>query len=428
VLPANEWAALSAWLSTFYPFQLKWMLEDAKRAACIKARQIGWSHTTAGNGTLWGAYHGELTTIVSKGEEESKEVLEKARRHAQVLEALGSRFAKVIRSNSTEIQFSSGGRVLALPSSGGRGYTGNLILDEFAYHPHAKETWDSAVPAMRLGDFRLRVISTPNGLGNEYSNLIKAIRSGALARYKLHEVTIEDAMSDGFPVDIQECWADAKGDPRLFDQLYRCKFLDGELQYIPSELIDACSTDNLETAEGPYFAGLDIGKTVDRTVLYVVRKTGGACVTVHVETHKRTDPDGLNDMVARAFKQFEMRRLCLDETGIGAFPAMSMQKTHGMSKIEPVTFTLQTKEDLATALYTAFAKHQIKIPKTRLLGAPHGEAERIREDVASIRRIITTAGNVRYDAPHTDEGHADRAWALALALHAAMNAPSYGNA
>jgi hypothetical protein len=35
---------------------------------------------------------------------------------------------------------------------------------------------------------------------------------------------------------------------------------------------------------------------------------------------------------------------------------------------------------------------------------------------------VTSAGNVRYDAARTDEGHADSAWALGLALHAA-NAP-----
>jgi len=37
--------------------------------------------------------------------------------------------------------------------------------------------------------------------------------------------------------------------------------------------------------------------------------------------------------------------------------------------------------------------------------------------LCSIRREVTDAGNVRYDAPHTPEGHADKAWALALALY-----------
>lgn len=426
ILPPREYAALDAWLSQFYQFQLDWLLEQSKRAACVKARQIGWSHTTAGDGVLWGAFHGEHTTVLSRGEEEAKEVLEKARGHAEVLAALGSHYAKPTRSTHSEIRFQSGGRILALPSTGGRGFTGNLILDEYAYHPHPEQAWDAAVPATRLGGFRLRVISTPNGIGNAFHNLVKRIRSGAMKLTGLHEVTIDDAKADGFPVDLEQCWEDAKGDPRLFDQLYRCKFLDNELQYIPSDLIDACSTDDLRTAEGTYYAGLDIGKTVDRTVLYVLRKVAGPLyVTAHIESHKRTDDVGLNDMVDRAFKRFDLRRLALDETGMGTFPAMTMRKKHGSSKVEPVNFTLQVKEDLATALYTVCAKQQLRIPKTKLEGCDPKIAVQVREDLASLRRIITSAGNVRYDAPHTDEGHADSAWALALALHAAMTAPTY---
>ena len=77
-------------------------------------------------------------------------------------------------------------------------------------------------------------------------------------------------------------------------------------------------------------------------------------------------------------------------------------------------FTQGSKEVLATTLYEAFAKGIIRIPE--------GDRE-LREDLASLRRIVTAAGNVRYDAPTTAEGHADRAWALALALHAAIRQP-----
>jgi phage FluMu gp28-like protein len=40
------------------------------------------------------------------------------------------------------------------------------------------------------------------------------------------------------------------------------------------------------------------------------------------------------------------------------------------------------------------------------------------QDLCSIKRTITSMGNVRYDAEHNARGHADRAWALALAIHA----------
>jgi phage FluMu gp28-like protein len=435
-LPEREFAALSAWLTQFYQYQLRWMLDPAKRAACVKARQIGWSHTTGGNGVIWGAFHGELTTIVSKGELESKEVLDKAKRHADVLVKLGSKMAKTRRSSDLAVEFVGGGRILALPSTGGRGFSGNLILDEFAYHEHAKETLDAAMPAMRLGNFRSRVISTPNGVGNEFHQIVKGCKNGTLKKTKLYEVTIHDAMRDGFPVNLDECWEDARHDPRIFGQLYECKFLDSELQYIPGYLIDeASASDDMSSNEGAYFAGLDIGKNVDRTVLIVVRKVGGINLLQHIESVKRTDQEQLEQMVDRAFKRFGIRRLALDSTGLGAFPAERMQKKFGISKVEPINFTLQVKEDLATSLYVAFAEHKLRVPRHDIKGTADGRplkfdnsrklCEQLLEDVASLKRIITTAGNVRYDAPHTDEGHADSAWALALAVHAAMTAPTY---
>ena len=93
---------------------------------------------------------------------------------------------------------------------------------------------------------------------------------------------------------------------------------------------------------------------------------------------------------------------------MGAFPVERMQQKYG-HRVEGVSFTLESKEDLATTLYQRFVDSVLRIPRT--------DAE-LREDVCSIRREVTSAGNIRYTAPVTDRGHADRAWALALALHA----------
>src|ERR1700733_12492117 len=124
-LPKHEYAALESWATTFYPVQLDWMLTPEQLAICNKSRQIGLSHSSAAVGVLWGAFHGELTTIVSVGQEESDEVLDKAKKHAAVLAKLGSDMARSVKSNTEEILFASGGRILSLPSSGGRGFTGN---------------------------------------------------------------------------------------------------------------------------------------------------------------------------------------------------------------------------------------------------------------------------------------------------------------
>lgn len=391
------------------------------------------SHTTSAVGVLWGAFHGELTTIISIGDLESKEVLDKTKRHVQVLKALGSKMADTVKFNATELTFCSGGRVIALPSTGGRGFSGSVFLDEFAYQEHAQKVWDAAAAVTMLGG-RIRVASTPNGVGNDFHLLWR--RALASEAWSTHEVPIQRAVDQGYPVDLKKCRELAKGDDRLFDQLFNCAFLDGELQYLPTSLIESCQKERaqLEEGSGPFVAGLDVGKTADRTVLIVLKKVGSVAKLVYVESRKRTDHLGLQDMVDRAFAKFGLQKLCVDCTGIGLFPAEEMQSKHGFYQVEPVNFNLKSKEELATGLYVAFNEKRVMIPKTDadIPAPPEGMHETqpntarvLKEDLCSLRRIITNAGNVRYDAPHTEEGHADSAWALALAVKAANDVMEY---
>ena len=67
-----------------------------------------------------------------------------------------------------------------------------------------------------------------------------------------------------------------------------------------------------------------------------------------------------------------------------------------------------------------FEERTLRIPGNRSL----------RLDLSAVKRIVTSAGNVRFDAERTEDGHADRFWALALALHAAghgsASPPAFG--
>jgi hypothetical protein len=78
--------------------------------------------------------------------------------------------------------------------------------------------------------------------------------------------------------------------------------------------------------------------------------------------------------------------------------------------------------------YSYFVNGMVRIPKKDgVLKDPLSDtvcAEPLRDDLRAIRREITSAGNVRYTAPHNASGHADRAWALFLALHAIGHRPA----
>lgn len=415
VLAPSDYAALFAWLSTFRPFQLDWLLELATYAICLKARQTGFSHTSAALGVLWGAFHGELTTIISVGDREAKEVLTYAKRHARVLNQLGCSLAQIVKETEREIVFASGGRIIALPGTGGRGFSGNVIIDEYAYAAHAAKVWDAAGAVTMLGG-RLRVISTPNGIGNEFEQLWTGITKGRISGWKSFLVTLDDAIAQGYPVDLAKCWTMAKGDPRIFDQWFRCKFLDNDLQYIPSDLFGKRFVDEISDA-GVAFGGLDIGEKRDRTTLAIVKRNGDKRTLVHIESHKLTDDDLLDRLASKAINHYGCQRLALDKTGLGIFPSKRMKRTYG-SKVEQVDFNLTTKEDLATGLYDVVQTGELDLPRVYMFNG-EDQMPALRDDVYAIRRIVTAAGNVRYDAPRTANGHADSAWALMLALHGA---------
>ncbi len=104
-----------------------------------------------------------------------------------------------------------------------------------------------------------------------------------------------------------------------------------------------------------------------------------------------------------------VRRCALDASGLGAMLAEELAAKWG-ARVEPVVFTGAIKEALAVRVKRLLEERRLKIPYDPA----------IRAALGSVKRYVTAAGNVRFDAERTDaSGHADHFWALALALHAA---------
>ncbi len=109
-----------------------------------------------------------------------------------------------------------------------------------------------------------------------------------------------------------------------------------------------------------------------------------------------------------------VRRVCVDQSEIGMMLAEHLVQKYG-GMVEPVTFTAPLKERLAPMVKQAFEERTVRIPDNR----------EVRADINSVKRFVTLAGNVRFDAEHTDRGHADRFWALALVVNAASQPVSH---
>ena len=101
------------------------------------------------------------------------------------------------------------------------------------------------------------------------------------------------------------------------------------------------------------------------------------------------------------------QRVCIDKTGLGIGWVDDAQDKFGHI-IEGVTFTSQAKEALAYPVRGFMEDQRLRIPYS---------AE-IRADLRNVTKTTTSAGNIRFTAERTANGHADRFWALALAIHA----------
>jgi phage FluMu gp28-like protein len=162
---------------------------------------------------------------------------------------------------------------------------------------------------------------------------------------------------------------------------------------------------------GQLFAGGDVARKRDLSVIWLNEHLGDTvwtrAVTVLEKSPFSAQRKAYDDTIALG-----VRRLCIDANGIGAQISEELLTHYGESRIEPVMMSGQVPAIVAGKVKKAFEDKRIRIP----------DDVDIRRDLHQVRRVYTDAGNVRFEAPRTRDGHADRFWALGLALQAADGA------
>ena len=422
-----------------YAYQKRWVNDRSRFKLAVKCTQIGYSFAASLEAVLDAIEQKSLWIVLSRGERQSLEFMQKVRDHAQALRLLGADIETTFFEKTDILQhgvkFPNGSRIIGLPAhpDTARGYTRNMILDEFAFHQQDKAIWAAAFGRISRGGLKLRVISTPNGQRGKYFEMAKELGltdgiapreqpvhragpDGSTNPWSGHWCDIYSAVEQGCPINVKELH-EAIGDEDIWQQEYECVFHSDSENYIPLELIVGCeSVDAWKEPPpgwiplGPCYWGFDVGRTKDLSVLTLVEKLGDTCtVRMLREMPKATFAlqeklisDIVNDPALKPL------RGCIDATGLGMEMAERLAAKFP-GRVEPVQFTMQVKQDLAVTTKKSFEDRTIRIPDDRAL----------RRDLNAVKKIITTAGNIRYDAERTEAGHADRFWSLALALHAA---------
>ena len=440
--------------STFFlPYQQRWINDDSRLKIIEKSRQIGMSLATAYR--LVKKHSCKNVTfdawVSSRDEIQSKLFLEDCKKFADILHVAAKNYGKIClhsdkKISTMSLKFANERSIYSMSSNPNAqaGKRGSRILDEFALHPQQRELYAIAYPGITWGG-NLEIISTHRGTQTFFYQLLKHItENGNKHNFSHHKVTLQDALEQGLLQKLkQKCTPDnpilymdngeyfdyirrSCPDDEIFRQEYMCEPYDDQSIFIPCELIDTAENNyefylqSIENAHSnvEYFLGVDIGRTHDLTVFWVLCKVGDLLITKDVVVLKNQTFSEQEKVLYSLLSSFQVKRVCVDQTGIGRQFAERAEEFWGKYKIEGISFTNGIKEHLAYQLRTAFEDKKIKIPAD----------ENIRSDLRAVKRENTCTGKIRFFADSNENGHADRFWALALAVEASKLQSSQNSA
>lgn len=416
----------------FLPYQAKWIADAARLKISRKSRRIGMTYAQSYEDVVDASKQsGPMDVWFSSADDTaSREYIRYCMQWAKLYKVAADFLGEIVINKREDIkafsiEFATEKRINALSSSpkAFRSKGGKLVLDEYAFHADPEAMWKAASPIITWG-FPARVLSTLNGKGNRFYRMVEDAEKGN--NWSLHTTTIEDAVREGLvskilgheasPAEIvaflEDCRATA-GDEETYLQEYMCVAVDEATAWLTWELITAVEHPDAGRGDlyagGRAFVGYDIGRRRDLSVIWVLEAVGDILWTREVLAMKGRSFAEQESELDRVLATYDVRRLCIDQTGMGEKVVEDAKRRYGDSRVEGLLFTGPVKQDLAVGGKKQFEDRRVRIPASRT----------IRESHHSVRKMTTVAGNPRFDAERSEAGHADEFWAHMLAIHAA---------
>lgn len=410
--------------SILLPYQKELVGSEARFTWSCWSRQTGKSFASSMRRMLRGAARGRNQFLLSAGERQSAELMQKVAMHCKAYERAFELFVEeqevycqtekaTIKQLSCKLPAKLGGiRVVGLPANPdtARGFTGDVLLDEFAIHKNDDEIWAAMFPSVTRSEGEIDVLSTPKGKRNVFF----ALRGNE--QYECRTVTIHDAVAQGLDVDA-EALRRAIGNEDMWRQEFLCEFIDGASSLFTMEQLLAISDEKLPRdldvarlgeAEGLLYVGIDVGRKHDLTVIWVFEQAGEMLISRGMLELKNAPFRTQFEAASNVLRTGRVGRCCVDATGLGMQMAEELCEEFG-DTVEPCTFTQNLKAELATTI-----KRRVEDSRVRICADPT-----IRDEWYGVEKDVTSGGTVRIYSPRTDDSHADRFWAAALACRAA---------
>jgi phage FluMu gp28-like protein len=430
----------------FLPYQVRWIEDESPLKCAEKARRVGFTFATSYRAVQKcltrprGFVQWVSSTDMATAKEFVGDYVRKWARVANIaatdVEGLDGSLVEVLDLDRDIQAFvvnfrSTGNRIMSVSSNpaayAGKG--GDVMLDEMDVRPNARAAFDMAAPCIDWGG-QLEMFSAYDPEGSTqtfFAQHVKAIREGRLPGWSFHRVTIEDAIRDGLVEKINAVSGQTQTRAQYLAKLrakqsseaawqaqYLCNAQDEGGALLPFRLIMAVEMSRAALAkiaadnpDAPRFAGFDVARRRHKSAWWELLVVGDVAYTCH--THVMTDApfDAQEAWISERLRAVpQIRRLCVDETGLGMMLAERLRHRFG-SRVEAVNFS-KCQVDLGMRLYDEFDTRRVRVP----------DEQPIRVSLNTPRKAVTTAGNMRIVTDETADGHADEFWALALANHA----------
>jgi len=426
------------------PYQLAHLNDTHKFRIREKARGVGFSFICAAEALAKAHLKDDYTAVfISMNLEEA---IEKIRYANALYESLPLRWQKKkVIDNRTSIEFADAtgrhrARLVSHPCKDPRGkHKADVFLDEFAHYGHKQRSvYIASVPVVSRGEGSLTIGSTPLASGDLFHDIMKEERK----KYPMFSrMSIPWYACPDFCNDAEKAMMKAPGmdtservhafgkeiivdifysmELEDFQQEYELFYADESRSYFSYELIFSCCSDELVTYEnvdrmltgttGELYCGFDVGRTRNKSELIILERKGNRLYYRMGREYDRSKFKAQEWSLKKLLKSSSrFKRLCIDRHGIGMNLAENLRSEFG-ARVEGVALVGQVKEALAVDLHIVFENEELQIPRNREL----------TNQIHSIKKTATEAGYSRYDTEKNESHHADKMWALALAVHAA---------
>jgi phage FluMu gp28-like protein len=414
------------------PYQKQWFSTKKRKCIIAKSRQIGLTETEAYWSIIKRLDRRQNHYFISQKQDSSNEFIKSCIRFLEKMELIDDCIItseKIIMPNKSEI--------VALSSNPDniRGKKEcDVTLDEFAFHEQQKELYMAAEPATTWNSGQLRIISTFNGIANEFYRLYQeahtkpswfsmkvdiydAVRDGIAEliyksnndydRLKLNKEEMNRLFIDEKKNEVSsyawkqeyECMPASSGDTIITDYIYN---KIATINNVPNYL-------SKDIKYGKLYIGIDPGRKGAYSVIWVLEE-------YFVEGKKKYRTVCIREMTEmRLPEQMEITKeicshpsvhyIACDMGAQGRSISEMLKMEHG-NGAEEVAITSEKKAFLCENLRKLAEKELIEIPKDEI----------IRNDLMSMRTVMTENKNCRYESVGEGFGHGDYFMALGLAV------------